>query len=185
MQSKISVVKRADMAAGEERLRADASERLDGFGAPPKERQRRCDHFCPPNAENDQKVLDDTGQLNADDGVHRKRHAAQPPRDCVNNAVSFGVSDAPRLPVGKALAIFGIDEGKGIRTPPGGRAEQFVDGDAARVSRRRSPFVPDIAKDHCSARFGWRHHVSGRYPESEVRDGCAIEVQRATHWSGR
>ena len=184
MQSKISVVERADVTAGDKRLCADAFERFYGFGASPKERQRRCDHFGPQNAESDQKVLDDTGQLNANHGVGRQRHAAQPPRDCVNDAVSFGVSDPPRFPVGEALAIFGIDEGKGIRTSPGGRAEQLVDGDAARVATT-DPFVPDVAKDHCSARFGWRHHVSGKYPKREVRDGCAIEVQRATHCSGR
>ena len=113
MQSKISVVKRADVAAGEKRLCADAFERLDGFGASPKERQRRCDHFGPQNAESDQKVLDDTGQLNANNGIGRQRHAAQPLRDCVNDAVSFGVSDAPRLPVGEALAIFGDRRGQG------------------------------------------------------------------------
>ena len=149
------VVEGADVAAGDQRSRADARERHYRVGAPPQQRQRRRDHAGAPDAEHGQKVLDDIRQLDADDGVGWQTHAAQPARDRGNDAVRLGKGEPARLAVGEARAVRRVDEGERVGMEPGEVTEHVLDGHVAR-SRRR------IAEDHCIARFGSRHHVSGR-----------------------
>jgi hypothetical protein len=100
--------------------------------------------------------------LDANDCVGWQTHATQPLGDCRNDAVGFGVGQSSRFPVGEALAIVAVNEGKRVWTLPGGAAQDLIDGDAARIERRLRRCACRIAKDHCSARFGWRHHVSGK-----------------------
>ena len=153
-----AVVERADAAAGDQRLGADARERGRPLGAPPKQRQRRRDHAGAPDAEHGQNILDDIRQLDADDGVGRQPHAAQPPGDRGNHAIGLGIGEAARLAVGEARAVRRIDQRQRIGTAPREVTEHVsIDRFTSPDSRRCR-----IAEDHCSARFGSRHHVSGR-----------------------
>ena len=74
-QRELAMIEAADMAAGDQRLGADARERRNRVGAPPQQRQRRSDHSRAQHAEHGQDILDDIRQLDADNGVGRQAHA--------------------------------------------------------------------------------------------------------------
>jgi hypothetical protein len=159
--AELAVLEIADAAAGDQRLGADAGKRRNRIGAAPEKRERRDDHSCPQYAEHRQKIFDDVGHLHADDGVDRQAHAAQPPGDRRDHAIGLGIGEAPRRTVGEAFAIGRIGQRRRAGPPFREAAEHLVDTDAdlATWLCRR---VGRVAENHCSVRFGWRHHVSGR-----------------------
>ena len=145
----------ADMAAGDQRLGADAREGCDRIGAAPQQRQGRRDHAGAHHAENGEDVFDDVGQLDADDAVGRQLHLAQAPGDRRDHAVGLGEGQAPRRAVGKSFAVRRI--GKRQRLGPALRdaAKNLVDGNAAaallRLCRPACRLAMGRTKDHCSA----------------------------------
>ena len=144
----LAMIERADTAAGDQCFGADARQRRDGIGAAPQKRQRRDDHSRAQYAEYGENVLDDVGQLDADDGVGRQSHAAQPPGDRRDRTVGLGVGQPSRLAVGEAFAVDRVNEGERVGMAPRMAAEYRLDGHGVRAARRRR-----IAEDHCSA-FG-------------------------------
>ena len=159
----LAVIDAPDMAASDERLGADARERCDRFGPAPQQRQGRGDHAGPHHAENGENVLDDVGQLDADDGVGRQLHLAQAPGDRRDHAVGLGKSEAPRRAVGESFAVRRVGQRQRLGPALRDAAENLVDGDAARALLRLR--VRGLTKDHCSADpclAGRRHQVSGR-----------------------
>ena len=125
------MIEAADMAAGDQRLGADPRQRGDRIGAAPQQRQRRRNHAGPHHAENGEDVFDDIGQLDADDGVGRQLHVAQPPGDRRDHAVGLGEGQAPRRAVGESFAVRRIGKRQRFGPPPRDAAENLVDGDAA------------------------------------------------------
>ena len=126
----LAMIEIADAAAGDQRLGADARERGDRVGAAPQQRQRRRDHSRPQHAKHRQDVFDDVGQLDADDGVGRQAHAAQPPGDRRDHAVGLGIGQAPRSAVGEVFPVRRIGERERVGSPLGEAAEHLVDADA-------------------------------------------------------
>ena len=127
-------------------MRASAGDRV---GAPPQQRQRRRDHAGAQHAEHGQKVLDDIGQLDADDGVGRQTHAAQAARDRRHHAVGLGKGEPARRAVGEARAVRRVDQRERVGMAPGEVTEHV-----SMVSGLPAARPPELAEDHCSARFG-------------------------------
>ena len=111
----LSVVERADVIAGDDCLSADTGERDRRVVATVEQRQRGHDHLRPQHAERRQKILDDIGQLNADDRVGRQSHIAQPRRNGTHNAIGFGVGEVTWVSAGKACAVERVDQRQRVR----------------------------------------------------------------------
>ena len=158
---KLAVIERADAAACDQRLGADPRQRGDGIGAATKQRQRRGDHAGAPYSERRQNILGDIGQLDSNNAVGRQPHLAQPGGDGCDDAVGLRIGEAMRRPVGKGFAVGRVDQRQRVGTAPCLTAENVVDGDGVR-SVRLSGGGGRRAEDHCCARLGWYHQVSGR-----------------------
>ena len=156
-QRQLSVIEGAGLAArhltaGDQRLGADARQRGDHVGAAPQQRQRRDDHARPQHAEHGQHVLDDVGQLHADDGIGRKPHAAQPSGDRRHHAVGFGIGEPPRRAVGERPAVWRVDQRQRVGPPLRGAADELIERHAALPLQRGGG--SGLAQDHCSVRCG-------------------------------
>ena len=158
----LTMIVRPDAAAGDQRLGADARQRGNSIGAAPKQRQRRGDHAGAQHAEHGQDILDDVRQLNADNGVGRQPHAAESGGNRGDGAIGGGVTQAPRFAADDIAAVCRIGERQRVRPPPHGVVKEFADGDAAQAIGALGCRDVGIAENHCSDRFGSRHHVSGR-----------------------
>ena len=87
---------------------------------------------------------------------------AQPAGDRGDHAVGLGKGEPARRPVGEGLPVGRVGERQRVGPPLGEAAEHLLDGEAVARVRRRRRGGCGIAEDHCSARFGWCHQVSGR-----------------------
>jgi hypothetical protein len=72
------MIEGADAVAGDDGLSADARQRGRRIGAAVEQGQRGDDHSRPQHGKRRQKILDDVGELNADDRIGRQSHVAQP-----------------------------------------------------------------------------------------------------------
>ena len=171
VHGKLTMLETADAAAGDQRFGADPRQRRDHIGAPPQQRQRRRDQSGAQHAENGQNILDDVRHLDADDGVGRQSHAAQPAGDRRDHAVGLGIGQPQRRPVGKFLPVRRVGERDRPGPPRRRAAKQFVERDtaltsAARRLRRlwepRESWAYRSSAHHCRVFAGCRHQVSGR-----------------------
>ena len=107
-------------------LGADTRQRGRGIAATEQRRQGGEGHARAQHAEHRQKMVGRVGQMNADDGVGRQSHVAQPRRDGADDPVRRGVVQPQRAAAGEACAVERIDQRGGIGASPGVTAKKLV-----------------------------------------------------------
>lgn len=123
----LGMVEGADAVAGDDSLSADAGQRGRRIGAAVEQGQCGDDHSGPQDGKRRHKILDDVGQLNADDRIGRQSHVTQPRGHRTHDAIGFGIGNAMRASAGKACAVERVDQRQRVRPASSVAAENVVE----------------------------------------------------------